>query len=346
MSSDDFLLDQPKIDLHLHLDGAIRTETILDLANRRAVELPADTPEALRKHVTVPADCRSLSEFLDCFETFYPVLQHPESVERIAVELCEDLVEQNVIYAETRFAPVLLTEAGASQRTMVEAALDGLRRGTGGTETTVNLILCLYRGTDPETSLETVRIAEDLRERGIVGIDIAGDESEYSAREHQAAFERANRRNLNVTVHAGEAGGAENVREGLALGADRIGHGIRAVRDEALLEELRREQIPLEICYTSNLQTGAVENPGEHPLRELYDRGVKVTINTDDPGVSRTSIGEEYRRVARQFDFTRTELMTMLENAADAAFVPRGFREDLKSTLAVTEGDENAARGE
>ncbi|MFB6346943.1 MAG: adenosine deaminase, partial [bacterium] len=171
----------PKIDLHRHLDGSIRTETILELAQEHGIELPARTSSELEPHVTVSPYCRDLSEFLSCFETFYPVLQFPQAMERIALELCEDLVEENVIYAEVRFAPVLLTEAGHSQREMVEAVLSGLSRGTEGTNTDVNLILCFYRGTDPGDSTKTLEVARQFRDSGVVGIDLAGDESSYPA---------------------------------------------------------------------------------------------------------------------------------------------------------------------
>ncbi len=323
----------PKIDLHLHLDGAIRTRTILELGEKHGVTLPADNVEELSKHVQVQPSCRSLTDFLACFEVFYPVLQYPDAVERIAYELCEDLKKQGVVYAETRFAPVLLTEEGASQEELIQAALEGLKRGRSEFEVPVNLIVCAYRGTPPEASAEVVELAQKYREEGIVGIDFAGDESQYDAREHMEALELAREYNLPLTIHAGEAGAVENIREAVELGADRIGHGVRLEDDPELLTEIVDKEIPLEQCLTSNLQTQAVSEIAAHPFPDFYEQGVKVTINTDDPRISSTDINDEFLLAAESFDLDIADLKSVLQNSVEAAFVDESTRSRLRKII-------------
>ncbi len=332
----DTVLNLPKLDLHLHLDGAIRTETIRDLARRFDVDLPSFEVDTLANHVQVQPDCRSLSDFLECFETFYPVLQYPQALERIAYELCEDLARQGVIYAETRFAPVLLLEQGATKEEHIKAVLEGLEAGREEFGVFVRLILCVYRGTNPEDSLEVVELAEKYKERGIAGIDFAGDESQFDAAPHSEAFSLVKEYDLPLTIHAGEAGAVDNIREAVDLGADRIGHGVRLQDDPELVEEVVEKQIPLEMCLTSNLQTQAVKSLPEHPFGEYYRRGVKVTINTDDPRVSNTDINKEFLMAARQFELELADLKEILLNAVDTAFVEEELKSELRAEINST----------
>jgi adenosine deaminase len=323
----------PKIDLHHHLDGAVRTPTVLELAREHQVSLPTYDSEQLERHLTIPPDCRSLSDFLDCFQTLYPVLQYPSSMERVAFELCEDFAKQNVIYGETRFAPVLLTEEEASQEDMVKAVIQGLHRGQDTYDTDINVILCLYRGRSHEENRQTLELAYKYQNDGIVGVDLAGDESQFGAVEHPALLEEASDSELNLTIHAGEAGPADNIRRALGLGADRIGHGVRAIDDPDLMDELSEKNVPLELCFTSNLQTEAVSEASNHPLPEFYDEGLPVTVNTDDPRISRTSIAEEYRKIVQQFGFSSADCLNLLNNAAESAFCSTKKRSTLKQTI-------------
>ena len=325
--------DLPKLDLHLHLDGAIRTETIRDLGRQFDVSLPSFEVDTLADYVQVQPDCRNLSDFLECFETFYPVLQYPEALERIAYEMCEDLARQGVIYAETRFAPVLLLEQGATKEEHINAVLDGLEAGRKEFDVPVRLILCVYRGTDPEDSIEVVELAQKYRDRGIAGIDFAGDESQYDAEPHAEAFSLARDYELPLTIHAGEAGAVDNIQEAVDLGADRIGHGVRLQDDPELVEEVARKEIPLEMCLTSNLQTQAVPSLSEHPFGDYYRQGVKVTINTDDPRVSNTDINKEFLMAAREFDLDLDDLETLLLNAVEASFVEEDVKSELRNKI-------------
>lgn len=323
----------PKIDLHHHLDGAVRTKTAFEFAKKHSIQLPADNPDELQNHVTVSPDCRSLTDFLNCFEVLYPVLQYPDVLEQVAYEICEDFSRENVIYAETRFAPLLMTNEGKSQKQMVEAVLKGLRRGEKDFDTEVNLILCLYRGHSETQNRKTLQLAQEHAETGVVGIDLAGDESKYSSVSNPELFRRARKNDLSVTIHAGEAGPSENISEALDAGAQRIGHGVRAIEDQQLMERLRDTKTPLEICLTSNLQTQAVESVENHPLKEFYRSEILVTINTDDPRISQTTITEEFEKVSSQYEFTSQDCIRMLKNSARAAFVSDDKQQMLLDTI-------------
>ncbi len=297
------------------------------------MNLPSYDVDELRDDVTVPPRGGSLSEFLGCFETFYPVLQYPEALERVAYEVCEDLTEENVLYAETRFAPVLLTEEGATQEEMVEAALSGIERGNREFPVTVNLILCLYRGHTLEQNRCTLECAQKYSDRRVVAVDLAGDESQHGTINHPELFQRAHEMDLDVTIHAGEAGPASNVQQALDVGADRIGHGIRSIDDREVMDRIEKESVPLEICFTSNLQTETVAEPEQHPIRVFHNREIMVTVNTDDPAVSQTNINKEFQRLVEAFGFTRKDCRQFLLNAVNAAFVDDSRKQILRDRL-------------
>jgi len=323
----------PKIDLHLHLDGAVRTRTILELGDRFGVRLPAKTERRLEKFVTVGRGCRSLREYLDRFEVFLPVLRFPESMDRIAYELCEDQSRDGVLYFETRFAPVLQESPSCSLEQSVEAALQGLTRGGRDFGVRWGLILCFFRPARPESSIATVEAARRFRDRGVVGVDIAGDEA-ASASPHAEAFRRAKGYGLGITAHAGEAGPPENVWEAVNdLGATRIGHGSKSVEDPKLLEKLAQRGITFEVCLTSNLHTRSVPSLSRHPLAALRRAGIRVTLNTDDPAVSRITLSQEYARARAAFGWVPKDFVEILENSCDGAFTPETLKRELKREI-------------
>ncbi len=336
----------PKIELHLHLDGALRTETIMDLAREQNHELPAVTPEGLERYVHVSPECRSLTEYLAVFNIYYDLLKKPAALERIAGELCEDLARDGVVYAETRFAPVLNIHSeeqvqGRSREAMeerVRAVLRGLARGTRSGGTPAGLILCCYRGFDVRFAVETVEIARDLNREAkangqdplIAGVDLAGDESRWPAEAFRPAFELAMDAGIPRTVHAGEAAGADSVRAALEiLGANRIGHGVRLKEDPELLERVREERIPLEVCLTSNLQTSTVPSLEAHPFGEYLRGGLRVTINTDNTGVSNIDLDHEWDIAREAYGLTQEEERAILTHSAEAAFTTDETRAGL-----------------
>ncbi len=310
-----------KVELHLHMDGAVRVETFLDIARRRGIELPTRTPEGLARYVRVAHDCRSLTRFLETFAFFLPIIQHPDAVERIAYELCEDQARQGVRYFEARFSPQLLVGEGSSVHEVMERAIEGIARGQRDFAIEARLILCCMRHR-PDWSNEVVDLAIRYRDGGVVGIDLAGDESRFGAQLHAEAYRRAKDHGLGRTVHAGEAGPAHNIREALdVLHAQRIGHGYHLVEDKALYERVREEDIPLECCITSSLQTGAVADLATHPVRRFVLDGLNVSLSTDDPSVSGIDLEHEYRLAFQDLGFSVSDLTRMVFNAARSSFL-------------------------
>lgn len=321
----------PKCDLHVHLDGSIRVKTIRDAANKLGVRLPTQDLKKLARYIQAPPDCRSLSDFLKAFEVFYPALKDPEVLERISYELCEDASKENIRYMEVRFAPVLQAREGFPMEEVVKSVLKGLERGEKDFKIRTLLLLCCYRSEPPATSIQTVNLALKYREDGIAGIDLAGDEAHFPVGERKEAFQIAKRNDLPATVHAGEAGGAENIAFALEiLGARRIGHGVRLKEDPELLEKVRRERIPLEMCLTSNVQTQVVKEYDLHPFREYYDLGIPVTINTDDRSVSNITLTSEIIKAIEYYQLSLEDIKRITLNGIEYAFTTEKEKEDLK----------------
>lgn len=324
----------PKIDLHLHLDGAIRVPTIAELGDELGVKLPTYDPVELAPFVQVGRDCRSLTDFLKRFEVFYPILPYAKTQERIAYELCEDCARDNVIYFETRFAPALAANDKFTMEDAVVASLEGLRRGQRDFDVRCGLILCCYRSITPQQNVETVKLAHKYRDKGVVGIDLAGDELHYPAAPHAEAFALAGKLDIPVTIHAGEGGQPENIREAVfEHGAARIGHGVALQRDPELLKRVRDRGTTFEICLTSNLQTCSVPSLAKHPFKKFFDEKVRVTLNTDDPAISNITLTDEFELAAREFKLTGLQIHELLRNAASAAFAEPSVREEIAARL-------------
>ncbi|HUI06618.1 MAG TPA: adenosine deaminase [Verrucomicrobiae bacterium] len=324
----------PKIDLHLHLDGAIRVTTLAALGDDLGVKLPTCDPKKLAKFVQVDRDCRSLTDFLKRFEIIYPILPYAQTQERIGYELCEDCARDNVIYFETRFAPMLACSERFTPDDAVAAALEGLRRGQRDFGVRCGLILCCYRSITPQQNIETVKLAHKYRRQGVVGIDLAGDENRFPAGPHAEAFALARQLEIPITIHAGEGGRPENIREAVfEHGATRIGHGISLQRDPELLKQVRDQGTVFEICLTSNLQTCSVPSLAAHPFGKFLDEKVRVTLNTDDPAISNIALTDEFELAARTCKLTEADVHGLLVTAAEAAFAEASVRRQLVSRL-------------
>jgi adenosine deaminase len=324
----------PKIDLHLHLDGAIRVPTIAELGDELGIELPTYDPEKLAKFVQVDRDCRSLTDFLKRFEVFYPILPYAVTQERIAYELCEDCARDNVIYFETRFAPSLACNEKFTMEDAVVAALEGLRRGQRDFGVQCGLILCCYRSITLRQNIDTVKLAQKYRGRGVIGIDLAGDELHYPATPHAEAFALARKLEIPITIHAGEGGQAGNIREAVFdHGAARIGHGVALGQDSELLKQVRDRGTVFEICLTSNLQTCSVASLQKHPFQKFLEAKVCVTLNTDDPAISNITLTDEFELATRAYKLVPAQIRELLVNAAQAAFAEPSVRQELISRL-------------
>lgn len=322
------LLALPKAELHVHLDGSIRPATLIELAEQRGKPLPTHDPAELQRHMSM--DAGSLEAYLARFPLTLSVMQDAPAIERIAFELAEDSARENVRYVEVRWCPELNTREGLSMAASVEAALRGLALAERARGIRATAILCALRNWEPELSREIAELAVAYRDEGVVAFDLAGPEHGYPARDHRDAFRVAADAGLGITVHAGEAYGPESIRQALDdCGAARIGHGTRLFQDAALMQRVRDRQIPLEVCLTSNVQTGAVGSIAAHPARGYYDAEVAVTLNTDNRLVSGITLTDEYWAAHRALGFGWSELVEIADTGFRAAFLPAQEKAEL-----------------
>jgi adenosine deaminase len=312
----------PKADLHVHLDGSLRPETMLELAAEYGKSLPVSGPDALRDYMYV-RDARDLVDYLDRFAITLSIMQTAEALERIAYELAEDAAAENVRYMEVRFCPALNTRNGLTAEAVLDAALHGLRRAETEHEITTSLIVCALRNMPPAASLDMARLAVSFRDRGVVAFDLAGAEHGHPPSEHIEAFQLAADANLGITIHAGEAFGPASIHQALhRCHARRIGHGTRLWEDADLMRFVNDFRIPVEACLTSNVQTRAAASLEEHPLRLYYEQGLIVTLNTDNRLMSGTSVTDEFMHAHESFGFGWDELCEIALMGFQSAFLP------------------------
>jgi adenosine deaminase len=311
----------PKAELHVHLDGSLRPETMLELAARHGKRLPANDAEQLRAYMHVQ-DASNLVEYLDRFAVTLSVMQTAAALERIAFELAEDLARENVRYAEIRYSPILNTREGLPLTEAVDAPLRGLEQARRQHGIRTGLIICGIRNMDPATSQELADLAVAYQGRGVVAFDLAGAEYNYPAKKHRDAFYTVINKNMATTIHAGEAYGAESIHQALHYcKANRIGHGTRLYEDAELMQYVKDFRIPIEICLTSNVQTRAARSFAEHPLRLYYDEDLVLSLNTDNRLMSATTVTEEFWRAHQHQGFTWDELLDLDLMAFEAAFL-------------------------
>jgi adenosine deaminase len=323
----------PKTDLHVHLDGSVRPDTLIELARDRDVELPSRDPRALADYMHVQ-DARDLVDYLARFDITLGVMQDPEALERIAFELAEDAAAENVRYMEVRFSPVLNTQNGLSLEAAVTAPLRGLRRAEEQYGIRTGIIICGIRNMSPHTSMDLADLTVQFKHRGVVAFDLAGAEYNNPAKMHREAFYHVGNANIAATIHAGEAFGPESIHQALHYcNANRIGHGTRLFEDPDLLQYVNDFRIPLEICLTSNVQTRAVTALADHPVRLYYDEGLVVTLNTDNRLMSATTVTEEYWRAHQHLGFTWGELTRIALYGFESAFLPHQEKEALVAEI-------------
>jgi adenosine deaminase len=322
----------PKVELHVHLDGSLRPATMLELARAQGVRLPADTPEGLARALSGQG-ARSLEEYLTKYQLTLAVMQTAAALERIAYEFVVDVAAEHVRYVELRYSP-LLHRPAVSLTEAIEAPLRGVTRAGIETGTKVGIIVCGIRTLPPAASLELVQAAADYRQAGIVGFDLAGPERGHPAAEHRAAFALAARLGLGCTCHAGEGDGAASIHDAMhTCGAQRIGHGTRLSEDPALLEQVIAERLPLEMCLTSNLHTRAIASVVDHPFRGYLERGVVVTLNTDGRLVDGVTLTDEYHLAHVALGLGKEELIRVVLNACESAFLPEFERVALAARV-------------
>src|SRR6202045_4274369 len=330
----------PKVLLHEHLDGVLRPRTIIELAKEvNYLELPNGNAEELAQWFFQGANQGSLPKYLEGFAHTIAVMQTEEALERVVYERAEDLSRDGVVYFETRFAPVFHTRKGLSHQQVVSAVLKGLERGRNDFGISSGLIICAMRNMD--VSLEMAEVAVDFRERGVVGFDLAGEEGGYPPKKHVDAFHYIQRKNFNITIHAGEGFGKESIWQAIQYcGAHRIGHGTRLIDDIAvadgkavklgdLAQYVLDKRIPLEICLISNVHTGAARSLPEHPFKIFYQEKFRVTLNTDNRLMSDTTMTKEFEAARDTSGLSLEDFEKMTINAMKSAFLPYDQRCDL-----------------
>src|SRR5215471_16299140 len=330
----------PKVLLHEHLDGVLRPQTVIQLAQAVGYsDLPTTDPEALGQWFHQGANQGSLAKYLAGFKHTIGVMQTEEALERVAYEQAEDLSKDGVVYFETRFAPLFHTQKGLTHQQVVSAVLKGLERGRKDFGVRSGLIICAMRNMN--VSLEMAELAVDFRGRGVIGFDLAGEEGGFPPKKHVEAFHYIQRQNFNITIHAGEGFGKESIWQAIQYcGAHRIGHGTRLIDDIAvvdgkavkmgdLAQYVLDKRIPLEICLISNVHTGAAKRLEDHPFKIFYQAKFRVTLNTDNRLMSDTSMSKEFTAAADTFGLGLDDLERLTINAMKSAFLPYDKRIDF-----------------
>ncbi|MDQ2765512.1 MAG: adenosine deaminase [Gemmatimonadota bacterium] len=316
----DLLVRLPKAELHCHLDGSVRPQTLIDLAAERDVTLPAHNAAELQEYMVVQ-NADNLEDYLSRFSVTLSVMQDAEALERIAHELVVDAAHEGIRYIEIRYSPVLNTQSGLSLDEAVEAPLRGISSATFETGTVGRLIICALRHLEPAVSSELARLAVAYKHHGVVGFDLAGGERDHPASTHVESFAYARSHDLAVTVHAGEGDGADSVRQAVHIcGANRLGHATRLFEDHSLMQYVNDRQIALEICLTSNVQTRAVTSYATHPLRAYFEQGQLIVLNTDNRLMSGVTLTDEYAHAASSLGFTFAELAQVARSGFESAF--------------------------
>ena len=320
------------IDLHCHLDGSITVDIAKKLAEVQNITLPASTDKGLAKMLSVPEGCSSLNDFLNCFGLPLRLLQTRKGISEAVRLVQENCLSQGLAYLEIRFAPQLHCVQDLSQEEVIEAALEGLSKSTLHT----NLILCLMRSDHNEQeNLETIRLAKKFlcKDGGVVALDLAGAEALFKTSYFEKEFALAKEYGIPFTIHAGEADGAESVKKAIEFGAARIGHGVRIFEDAELMGFVAEKGIALEMCPSSNRITKACEDMSSYPIRDFILRGIKVTINTDDMAICRTTLADEFEYIEKMYSITGQEKKNLLLNAAEAAFCSDEYKSELKEKI-------------
>ncbi len=327
------IADLPKFDLHVHLDGSMRLETVLELANVLPAPMRATLPADIKSALTPPGQC-SLEEYLKAFRITVAVLQTEAALTRAAYELCADAAAEHVVYMEIRFAPLLHLHRGLDPHQVVEAVLAGMRRAEEEFPIRTGLILCGMKQAPDADAIATAKLGAEYHDAGVVGFDLAGPERNFPPSIHKAAIEAAIQAGLHVTIHAGEGCCPDHIKQAVDLGADRIGHGVYLYQDPATERRVAERRIPLEVCPTSNLQiSGVMSSYSEHPLKRYLDLGIPITINTDNRLMSRITVTHELAAVSEAFSLSADQVQTILLNSADAAFAPDEVKEELRGMV-------------
>lgn len=327
-------IKMPKIELHCHLDGSVRPETILDISQKQGLKLPSYEISELKNMLTVPKDCDSLVEYLKCFSLPGMVMQNKQNLKRISYELFEDAASENIKYMEVRFAPLLHINEGLSIKEVVSSVLEGIRLAESKYEIRGNIILSCMRTMDAQKCLEVVESGREFLGKGVVAVDLCANEDPGFANQFVEAINKASQYGYEVTIHAGETGVGENVYDAITLlNATRIGHGI-FIKDCPKAYALVKERgVALEVCPTSNVQTNAVDSYEDHPVCDFLKDGIEITMNTDNRTVSNTTLSNEFVQIENTFGLDSGHAQSIYETSIRHSFADLKTKGWLKSFI-------------
>jgi len=330
----------PKVELHRHLEGSLRLDTMLDVARQHGITIPADVLRLSNLVQVQEEDKFTFQNFLAKFNTLRLFYRSPDVIHRITREAVEDAAKDNVKYMELRFTPVALSRAERFPlQDVIDWVMTSAKDAARKYDVVVRLITSVNRHESTDLAEQVAWISAEYIKDGIVGLDLAGNEAEFPSQPFYGLFKEAKQAGLHVTIHAGEWGPASNVREAIdELGAERIGHGVRVLEDQSIVDMARERGITFEVCVTSNYQSGVVKSLDTHPLMNMLDAGINVTINTDDPSISRITLSNEYHTVCEELHMPPSTLKQRILVAAQAGFLAehekeklvRQFQKDLK----------------
>lgn len=325
----------PKVELHRHLEGSLRLTTMLDIARQHGVTVPVSMFNLSGLVQVQDQDPMTFTNFLDKFKTLRLFYKSPDVIHRVTEEAVEDAAKDHVRYLELRFTPVALSRAeGFPLHDVVDWVIKSSQAAAKKYEIKVGLIASVNRHESHELAEQVAWIAAEHMKNGLVGLDLAGNEAEFASEPFYGIFKEAKQTGLRITIHAGEWGPAENVREAIEnLGAERIGHGVRVLEDENVTALAKESGTTFEVCVTSNFQSGVVKELKQHPLPRMIEKGLNTTINTDDPSVSRITLAREYQYACEDLDISINSVKQCILNAAQASFLPDVEKTEFVSSI-------------
>ena len=325
----------PKVELHRHLEGSLRLDTMLDIARQHGMTIPADVLRLSTLVQVQEEDKFTFQNFLSKFNTLRMFYRSPDVIHRITREAIEDAAKDNVKYLELRFTPVALSRAERFPlHDVIDWVMTSSKEAAEKNNIIVKLIASVNRHESAELAEQVAWLAAEHKDSGLVALDLAGNEAEFPSQPFYGIFKEAKQAGLHVTIHAGEWGPAEHIKEAIEeLSAERIGHGVRVLEDESITALAKERGTAFEVCITSNYQSGVVESLEAHPVMKMFESGINVTINTDDPSISRITLSNEYYNVCAELNMPQYTLKERIIAAAQAGFLPDVEKEKLVSQL-------------
>lgn len=324
----------PKIELHCHLDGSLRAETVLELIKKENKNIELNNLEDINKLLQVPKECTSLVEYLERFELPNKIMQSKENIKRVTYELIEDVNKENVKYIEIRFAPMLHLNKDLSIKEVIESTIEGMNEACEKYDTKANLILSCMRTMSEEDAIKVVNIGREFLGKGVVAIDLCGPEEEGFAVKYKNAIDLAKQYGYRVTIHAGEAASGKNVIDAInILGAERIGHGVRIKDMKEAYDLVKSKNVTLEMCPTSNIQTKAIESFTNYPFYDFYKDDLSVSLNTDNRTVSNIDLTNEINLIKDNFKMNEKEYKNIYLKTVDVTFADDSTKDWLRSLI-------------